>query len=119
MSSKIDPTLARALDEAATNDPVQTVVALKTEVAGRTIDPAASEDMATALIEQVTKETGESPTRYNVFKNLSSVAIEAPPKFIRRLLEHDEVISAVANQQSGLTIDAPPPVSKRPRKSRT
>jgi hypothetical protein len=118
MSSKIDPTLASALDEAGTNDPIQAVVALRTEVAGRTMDPAASEDMVTALIHQVAEETGESPTRYNVFRNLSSLAIEATPKFIRRLIEHDEVISAVANQQSGLTIDGPTSASKRPREKR-
>ena|SRR6185369_9248457 len=99
MSSKIDPTLASALEHAGAHDPIQAVIALRSDKAGKIIDPADAEIMATNLIEQVTKETGESPARYNIFRNLSSLAIEATPKFIRRLVEHDEVISAVANQQ--------------------
>ena len=118
MSSKIEPTLASALDEAGTNDLIQAVVELRAEVAGRMRDPAASEDMATALIHRVAEETGESPSRYNVFRNLSSLAIEATPKFIRRLVEDDEVISAVANQQSGLGVDGPTSTSKRPSRRR-
>ena len=100
MASKIDSTLASALEHAGTHDPVQAVIALRSDRAGKIIEPADAEAMATKLIEQVTKETGESPTRYNIFRNLSSLAIEATPKFIRRMVEHDEVISAVANQQT-------------------
>ena len=98
MASKIDSTLASALERAGTHDSIQAVIGLRSDKAGKLIDPADTEAMATKLIEQVTKETGEPPARYNIFRNLSSLAIEATPKFIRRLVEHDEVISAAANQ---------------------
>lgn len=68
--------------------------------------PGRTEEIAHELLDRVAKETGESPLRVNVLRNLSSLVIEATPKFIQRLLEKDEVQSAIANQQSKSAVNS-------------
>ncbi len=115
MQPRIDPILATLLDKAReSKDPVQVVVVLKPDAGESVSAPARTEQLASELIQRVQKETGEAPLRFNVFRNLSSVAVEATPNFIRSLIAKDEVASAIANQQPGSRMGSQlqPPVSK-------
>ena len=112
---KIDPELTRQLEmTAASQDKkVEAVIRLKPEDASQVVPaPERTESLTNQLMERVHEQIGESATRYNVFRNLGSFVVSAPPSFIRELISQPEVASAVANQQPGSA--AMPPVEKRP-----
>jgi hypothetical protein len=117
MQPKIDPILSNLLQETRSSvEPIQVVVVLKSGLGEKPASSSETHEAAHDLIHRVEQETGEAPRRYNVFGNLSSFAIEATPNFIRRLVEKDEVASAIANQQpgskGGSRPDVETPVSK-------
>jgi hypothetical protein len=98
MGTRTDPVLSAQLAEAAAGDrPVQAVIGLRRDSGG-----AASADVGAvteALLDRVTRATGSEALDYNVFGNLGSFVVVAPPTFIRGLLEQPEVESAIANRQ--------------------
>ncbi len=112
--AKMDPTLRQQLEHAqAGNQEVQAVFALRPPDAARKfIAPDQTEEMVERVLQRVQQETGESPRDYNVFKNLGSFVIAAPATFITKLLEQEEIASALANRQP--TSALIPPRNKRP-----
>ena len=96
MGARTDPELAAQLRKAAAGEaPVEAVIALRRD--GAAADTAA---VAEDLLARVKDQTGAEPQDYNVFRNLGSFVVAAPPAFIERLLEQPEVESAMANRQS-------------------
>ena len=97
MSAKIDPSLD-ALLRSADEEAVQVVLSLKQPSKG-VLSSEETRARVDALLEAVRKETGEGPTRFNVFGYLGSFAVEAQPRVVRALLSHeDEIDSAVMNE---------------------
>lgn len=112
---KIDPELAKQLEPTAASQDkkVEAVIRLKPDDASQVVPaPERTETLTNQLIERVHGQVGEPATRYNVFRNLGSFVVSAPPSFIRELISQPEVASAVANQQPESA--AIPPVEKRP-----
>jgi hypothetical protein len=106
MAVRMDPALSAQLDAAAADDqPVQAVIALR-----RDAGPAAAggQDvgaLAEDLLSRVARETGTPPVDHNVFRNLGSFVVVAPPAFVRCLLEQPEVEAAMANRQPGPVVE--------------
>ena len=124
-SQKIDPTLRSQLNAVATGDePVEAVVRLRPERPGEIVpSPERTQELATRVIRRVGKRVGNPSTRHNIFSNLGSFVISAPPHFIRELIQQPEVAAVVANRQTGEAlippIDKKPLVEDRPRKKST
>ena len=105
MAARMDPALSAQLDAAAADDqPVQAVIALR-----RDAGPAAGAQdvgaIAEDLLARVARETGCAPVDHNVFRNLGSFVVVAPPQFVRALLEQPEVEAAMANRQPGPVVE--------------
>jgi hypothetical protein len=116
---KIDPELIKQLDATAASqdDKVEAVIRLRPDDASQIVPaPEQTETLANHLIERVKGQVGESATHYNVFRNLGSFVVSAPPAFIRELISQPEVASAVANRQPESA--AMPPVETRPLTAR-
>jgi hypothetical protein len=112
---KIDPELMKQLDATAASqdDKVEAVIRLRPDDASQIVPaPEQTESLANDLIERVKGQVGESETHYNVFRNLGSFVVSAPPSFIRELICQPEVAAAVANRQPESA--AMPPVETRP-----
>jgi hypothetical protein len=101
--AKTDPELLRQLEQTASGGhEVQAVFVLRTpDSSQKVLTPDQTQAMVENLLRRLQQETGESPRDYNVFKNLGSFVVAASPTFIRRLLEQDEIASAMANRQPG------------------
>lgn len=63
------------------------------------------------LLERVERRTGEKSSALNVFPNLRSFVVEAPPHFLRELLDQREIQSGMPNRSAGSAFI--PPVRKR------
>jgi hypothetical protein len=105
MAARMDPALSAQLDAAAADDlPVQAVIALRRDggpAAGAQDVGALAED----LLARVARETGSAAVDHNVFRNLGSFVVVAPPAFVRSLLEQPEVEAAMANRQPGPVVE--------------
>lgn len=99
---RIDPELLRQVTEAESKATasseawVQAVVFLEPD-AGQSSGPADVEQLVSAMLTRVEHDIGEQPHDVNVFRNLRSFVVQAPPRFLRRLVEQPEVRSATAN----------------------
>jgi hypothetical protein len=100
---KIDPILLQQLDQVPARDgTIEAVFVLRPpDPAQAYLTPEQTQSMVKDLLAQVERQTGESPQRYNVFKNLGSFVVDASPQFIRAMLEQDGIASAAANRQPG------------------
>lgn len=103
LKAKTDPELLRQLEEAtAGNDAVQAVFTLHPpDTSQKFIAPNQTETIVKRVLRRIQQETGESPQDLNVFKHLGSFVIAAPAAFVSKLLEQDEIASALANHQPG------------------
>ena len=101
--AKTDPELLRQLEQAKSGGTeVQAVFALRPpDSSQKFLTPDQTQVMVENLLRRLQQETGETPRDYNIFKNLGSFVVAASPTFIRKLLEQDEIASAVANRQPG------------------
>ena len=112
---KLDPELVKQLENTAASQEkkVEAVIRLKPDDASQIVPaPERTEALTNQLIKRVKDQVGESATRYNVFRNLGSFVVSAPPSFIRELISQPEVASAAANQQPESA--SMPPVETRP-----
>lgn len=112
---KTDPELLKQLEATAASDTneVEAVIRLKPDDASQVVPTAERTAALTSeLLARVKSEVGESASRYNVFRNLGSFVVSAPPPFIRKLISQPEVAAATANRQPGSAMI--PPVDKGP-----
>jgi hypothetical protein len=113
--TRVDPELIAQVSAAATGAQslVEAVIRVRPE---NPAEPAASpertEEIARQLVERVGRETGVPAERVNVFRNLGTFAVAAPPEFVKALYRQPEVASAMANRPRGRALI--PPVAKRP-----
>jgi hypothetical protein len=61
-------------------------------------DPAKVNARVKRLLGRVRRVSHERPSDVNVFSNLGSFVVQAPPAFLRALIEQPEVRSARANR---------------------
>jgi hypothetical protein len=110
--ARTDAELVKQLKTAATDDKlVEAVVRLRSDDPFQIVPPAErTEEITTRLLERVKKESGQTASRYNVFRNLGSFVVSAPPTFIEGLTRQPEVVSIVANRQPGSAMI--PPIKK-------
>ena len=108
-STKTDPELFRQLNETATGDEsIEAVIRLRPLMRSQAApSPEETTELTQKILDRVKQKCGKSETRYNVFKNLGSFVVSAPPDFVRELIEQPEVAAAVANRQPGSAVIAP------------
>ncbi len=93
--TRVDPELARQLDEAGADDgPVQAVVYLRST---RSLNPDSVNKTAQRVIESASTKAGTAPARVNVMRYIGTVAVEGPASFVRALIDENDVTSALAN----------------------
>lgn len=86
---------------------------LKSDHPDELVPPAdKAEQITKQLLDRVSTTVGQSPDRYNVFRNLGYFVVSANPSFIKELSSQPEVVSIVANRQPGSALI--PPVDKGP-----
>lgn len=101
--AKTDPELLRQLDAARGDaDLVQAVFSLRPGGTVRaSLSPEETEATVARLLERVRRETGVAPRDCNVFRNLGAFVVAASARFVRALMEQEEIVSATANRQPG------------------
>src|SRR5215213_9998220 len=92
--TRVDPELARQLDEAGADDTVQAVVYLRST---RSLNPDSVNRTAQRVIESASTKAGTRPDRVNVMRYIGTVAVEGPASFVRALIDETDVTSALAN----------------------
>jgi len=102
MPAKTHEDLIRQIETAeAADEGVEAVFSIHSPDPGkRFATPEQTERVVKSLILRLEKETGESPADYNIFKNLGSFAVAASPRFMRRILDQDEIASGLANREA-------------------
>ena len=108
-----DQELLQQLEQAESGGhELQAVFALRPpDPSQKFLTPDQTLTMVENLLKRLQQETGEFPRDYNVFKNLGSFIVAASPTFINKLLEQEEIASAMANRQPGSALI--PPRNKR------
>jgi ABC-type dipeptide/oligopeptide/nickel transport system permease component len=98
---KIDSNLLKELEQAATGShEVEAVFALRPpDPPQKYLKPEQTQSMVQNLLARVEQETAEAPQDINVFKYLGSFLVVASANFVRKMLEQDEIASAMANRQ--------------------
>jgi len=100
-AKRIDPALLHQLDRAeADQAEVQAVFYLRSQdPAKKFVGPEEAESLANSVLRRVEQETGTSPRHTRLLRNLGSLIVAAPPDFVRRLIQQDEIAAAIANRQ--------------------
>jgi hypothetical protein len=113
-NTKVDAALVKQLKTASGSEElVEAVVRLRPDNPSEIVPgPERSETITKDLLARVKKQSGTSASRYNVFKNLGSFVVSAPPAFVKELMAQPEVAAILANQQPGSALI--PPVKKAP-----
>ncbi|MFO0952995.1 MAG: S8 family serine peptidase [Isosphaeraceae bacterium] len=125
--AKVDPELIKQLDAAAAGTgPVAAVFTLKAGEGQKFLPPEEVEAAVGRAMKRAEKESGATPHRLNVFKNLGTFMISAPPALVRSLLDQDEIATASAKpaQPDEVLIrpvhkhpvDAPEPGPRKPKR---
>jgi hypothetical protein len=97
--AEIDPELLRQLEEASEGKSLGAVFSLYPAPGEPFPSPEATRETVERLLDHERREDG-GLQRYTVFPNLGSFAVQATRPFLRRLLEHKEIATATANEQS-------------------
>jgi len=107
--ARTDTELVKQLKTAASDEKlVEAVVRLRPDDPSQIAPPAdRMEALTNHLLERVKKQSGQAASRYNVFRNLGSFVLSASPTFIEQLIQQPEVVSIVANQQTGSALITP------------
>jgi hypothetical protein len=102
MTAKTHDKLIRQIESAeAANEGVEAVFSIRSpDPSQQFATPEQTESVVKSLIQRLEVETGESPSDYNIFKNLGSFAVAASPRFMRRMLDQSEIASALANHDA-------------------
>ena len=95
----IDPKLLRQLDEAPADAVVGAVFTLKTPEGERYLEAASAKDVMSKIVEDASADAHAQPERLTLFPNVQSFAVSGPPALVRKLVEHADVASAMANAQ--------------------
>jgi hypothetical protein len=95
----IDPKLLRQLDEAPADAVVGAVFTLKTPEGERYLEAASAKDVMSKIVEDAAADAQAQPQRLTLFPNVQSFAVSGPPALVRKLVEHADVASAMANVQ--------------------
>jgi hypothetical protein len=74
--------------------------------------PEHTTKLANQVIKRVSDKLGQQANRMTLFRNLGSFAIDAPPRFLRELLNQPEIAAASANRQPDSAYIAP--INPRP-----
>jgi hypothetical protein len=102
-STRVDPELARQIANAekrvsgAASPEVQAVFFLDSASAASD-DPKEVDARVRKLLRRVAQKSHERPAVVNVFGNLGSFVVQAPPAFLRDLIEQPEIRHARANR---------------------
>lgn len=101
--SRVDPELLRQIGEAekrvaATPNPEVQAVFFLDPAAASTGDPKEVDTRVRKLLRRVERTSRERPAVVNVFRNLGSFVVQAPPAFLRDLIEQPEIRHARANR---------------------
>lgn len=102
-STRVDPELVRQIAEAekrvsgAASAEVQAVFFLD-PASATTGDPKEVDTRVRKLLRRVERTSHERPAVVNVFGNLASFVVQAPPAFLRDLIEQPEISHARANR---------------------
>jgi hypothetical protein len=95
---RADSELQQQLEAAAdTGRPINAVFSLGVDPVAPP-EPADVEARVTRLLNRVGADTGQRPADVQVFGNIGSFAVSAPPEFVARLAQQPEVATATASQ---------------------
>ena len=95
----IDPKLIRQLEEAPADAVVGAVFTLKTPEGERYLKAASAKDVMSKIVEDASADVHAQPQRVTLFPNVQSFAVSGPPALVRKLVEHADIASAMANAQ--------------------
>ena len=84
-------------DSPAAAVPMSAVVILKHESGGPAKSASDTQALAERVLERVGQQVGEASNRVTVFRNVSSMAVEASPKFLEALAKDPAVRSCRPN----------------------
>ena len=100
MKDTIDPRLVEQLDKAGDDEQVEAlvIVADNAKAAGDERGSAGS------LIDRVTSQVKEKPSHIRFMPKLGVAYVKGSSRFVRHLLNQDDVISASANDSGDVTL---------------
>ncbi|MEN3331859.1 MAG: hypothetical protein V7641_1224 [Blastocatellia bacterium] len=115
--ARADAELVRQLEVASYGDkPVEAVFMLRPDDPSQVApSPERMEELTHQILERVKQRTGSQENRINIFRNLGSFVVSAPPVFLQELLLQPEIAAAMANQQPQQEVIKP--VKQRPVRS--
>lgn len=93
----IDPKLVRQLAQASDKSSVGAVFTLKTPPGEPYLSATSARDAMGKIVEEASAEANVRPHRVTLFPNVQSFAVSGPPALVRRLVEHADIASAMAN----------------------
>lgn len=109
MKAEVDPRLVEQLAQAGDAGEVEALLLLD-DAAGAAAAKNAGGDQANAtgseLMERVAKQVNQRPTQVRQYPRLGALYVKGSGKFVRHLLEADEVVSASANDAEITTAGA-------------
>ena len=98
--AKVDPELIKQLDAAAAgHKPVGAVFTLKVGDGQKFLPPEEVEAIVERVVKRAEVQAGTPPVRVNVYKNLGTFMVSAPPPFVRTLMDQDEISTAAAKPE--------------------
>lgn len=113
VKATIDPKLKRQLASAPAKSSVAAVFTVKTPAGESYRSATSARDAMSKMVEEASAGANAQPDRVVLFPNVQSFAVSGPPALVRKLVEHADVASAMANvQDEDLLIR---PVKSRPK----
>jgi hypothetical protein len=103
----IDPELKRQLDGARGAEPICASFSLNPGSTHTIDSPEETERRVLGLLDKVGRETGAQQAYLRIHRNIGSFSIAAPAAFVRKLIQHDDVISATASANPECTLIEP------------
>jgi hypothetical protein len=95
----IDPELKQALEQAPADSTVQATFTLTTPAGEPYRDRASTQAAVKDLIDKASTAAAAPPNRVSVFPNVQSFAVAGSPAFVREIIKHEDVASAMSNVQ--------------------
>jgi hypothetical protein len=95
----IDPELKQALEQAPADSTVQATFTLTTPAGEPYRDKESTQAAVKAVIDKATTAAAAAPGRVSVFPNVQSFAVAGSPAFVREVIKHEDIASAMSNVQ--------------------
>ena len=95
----IDPKLVRQLEAAPDESSVEAVFTLKTPAGESYLSATSAREAMGKIVDEASAGAKVQPKRVKMFPNVQSFAVSGPPALVRRLVEHADIASAMANVQ--------------------